>query len=94
MSRTGTPEAHALLPGAGVAPKPAPRQHLGADDQRFSLIASEGLSGRLVEVEALPGAAQGQQKSCMRCYGQRNSTTPHSPPSLLLERDIRVFRKD
>ena len=51
MSRTGTPEAHALLATAGVAPKPAPRQPHGADDERFSPIASRDLSHRLLEVK-------------------------------------------
>jgi hypothetical protein len=46
-----TPEAHALLKSEGIAPRPAPGEPLGPDDERFSPIAIGHLTHRLLDVK-------------------------------------------
>ncbi len=59
----GTPEAFALLAEAGVAPRPAPGEPLGPDDERFSPIAIGHLTHRLVEVKRLLEQLNAEQKA-------------------------------
>ncbi len=57
-----TPEAHALLKAEGIAPRPAPGDSLGPDDERFSPIAIGHLTHRLLDVKRFLEQLTAEQK--------------------------------
>lgn len=58
-----TPEALALLQAEGIAPRPAPGEPLGPDDERFSPIAIGHFTHRLLDVRRLLEQLTAEQKS-------------------------------
>jgi hypothetical protein len=60
---SGTPEDLALFAEAGVAPRPAPGEPRGPDDERFSPIAIGHFTHRLVEGKRLLEQLNAEQKA-------------------------------
>ena len=58
-----TPEALALPQKEGIAPRPAPGEPLGPDDERFSPIAIGHFTHRLLDVRRLLEQLNAEQKA-------------------------------
>jgi hypothetical protein len=75
----GTQEALALLAAAGVAPRPAPGEPLGTDDERFSPIAIGNFTHRLVEVKRFLEPLTAERRTHLAILNPNlNSTTTFS----------------